>query len=162
MVNIWYFHKFSLFLTVPLHHFGCLILVESGFLSYRTLIPTSNFGNSLPLLVVAVALTFINQCFNLWLISIYFDSSQLLGWICSDIFLIFNSSTGLLLILGIHVALKISIANHVFSGFLVIIWLTVWTILSTGPTDWWLYALEFSVLTLIPKLLMEIQWIPTA
>ena len=35
---------------------------------------------------------------------------------------------------------------HLF-GFFVIIYLTVWTILSTDLADWGLYALDFSTLT---------------
>ena len=47
----------------------------------------------------------------------------------------FRISLGLLLMSGIKVALKISIPCHAFSGFLIIICFTIWTILSTLPTE---------------------------
>ena len=49
-MRIEYLQGFCLSLMVPLHHLGLLILVLSGFLSYNTGVPTSNLGNSLPVL----------------------------------------------------------------------------------------------------------------
>ena len=47
-IKILYFLGLDLSLIIPLLHFGCSSLFESGFCSYRTLVPTGNFGNSLP------------------------------------------------------------------------------------------------------------------
>ena len=144
-VKISYFLGLHLFLMVPLHHLGLFVLSESGLCSYRTLVPTSNLANSLPLLLHAIFEHF----------SDYFSISSSVDFLWMSImgrpvlnFLPFKISLGLLFTPGMSVAPNMSMASQVSSVFLIIICFMVWTILSTLPTDWWLYALDFSMDTL--------------
>ena len=68
-------------------------------------------------------------------------------------FLALKNSLGLLIMPGMSVASNISMASQAFSAFLTIICLIVWSICSTQPTDWWLYALLFS--TMMPNLVWK-------
>ena len=122
-IKIWYFLGFVLSLIVPLHHFGCFILLESGFFSYKPHVPIGILANSLPVFGTFSCLS------NVFSISDSFDF-----W-CAPImgkfvlyFQHFNISAGLLLIPGMSVVLNMSIASHAWSVFFIIECIIVWTI----------------------------------
>ena len=142
-VNISYFLPPNLSFTVPFNQVGCLILELSGFESYKMGVPTGNLLNSWPfmlLLSLFSAKDSISASLDFWWMSIM--GKFVLNFLPLRILL------GLLLIPGISVALNMNIASHVFSAFLFMICFIVWTILSTLPIDWWLYALDFSTVML--------------
>ena len=101
---------------MPLHHFGHLILLASGFFSYRTLVPTGILANSLP--VFGKLWLFLHQFF-LFSLSLDFLMDVNHGDVLFLNLHLLSISLGLLFIPGMSVDRNIKSASHAFSAFFI-------------------------------------------